>query len=84
MKKALQNKLNELGYVHYESNMYVKLKYDIVLCFKGSKIVDYYISVVRTIRNRNDIQKLKDKVDYYHTQLMIMYKDIEELERCQD
>lgn len=79
MKKTLQNKLNELGYVHYESNMYVKLKYDIVLCFKASKIVDYYISVIKTIRNRNDIQSLKDSIENYDNKLRIMWNDLEAL-----
>lgn len=79
MKKALQNKLNELGYIHYENNMYVKSKYDIVLCFKASKIVDYYISVIKTIRNRNDIQSLKDSVENYDKKLRIMWKDLEAL-----
>lgn len=79
MKKALQNKLNELGYIHYENNMYVKLKYDIVLCFKASKIVDYYISVIKTIRNRNDIQSLKDSIENYNNKLRIMWNDLEAL-----
>ena len=37
-------------------------------------------SLDRKIKNRNDIQKLHDSISNYHTQLMIMYKDIEVLE----
>lgn len=79
MKKVLQKKLEELGYIQYQTNMYVKLKYDIVLCFKANKIVDYYISVIRTIRNRNDIQSLKDSVENYDNKLRIMWNDLEVL-----
>lgn len=79
MKKALQKKLNELGYVHYESNMYVKKGYDIVLCIEASSIINYYISVIKTIKSRNDIQSLKDSVENYDNQLRIMWNDLEVL-----
>lgn len=77
MKKSMLNKLKELGYVKHQTDMYVKLKYDIVICFNASKIVDSYISIIRCIRNRNDIQDLHDRIENYDKQLKIMQKDLE-------
>lgn len=84
MKKAMLNKLNELGYSHYENNMYVKNGYSIVICFEASKIIDHYISVIRTIRNRNDIQAYKDSIECYDNQLRIMYEDLEVLRNVEN
>ena len=83
----LEEKLKELGYNKIGAIIY--RKGIIRLCVSAVKNKVYkslcHLFVDNTvISNRNDIQKLKDNIDYYHEQLMIMYKDIEELEKCQD
>ena len=81
----LEEKLKKLGYKTLNHIAYYKGIIRIVI--SRNKILKNTCHLridEKVIRNRNDIQKLKDKVDYYHEQLMIMYKDIEELELCQD
>ena len=82
----LEEKLIELGYEKTNYCFYFKKDIRIYVTWKADQILKDKCCVVierRKIKNRNDIQKLHDSISNYHTQLMIMYKDIEELEQCQ-
>lgn len=82
MKKAMLNKLSELGYEHYQKNMYVKN--DIVLKFEASKIIDNFISVGTFIRNIGDLQELDKRIFSYFDLLETMQKDLEELKNVEE
>ena len=76
----LEEKLIELGYT-YDGYVYWQ-KDKICLYMTPIKTIKKewcFVSVKFIIQNRNDIQKLKDSIDYYHEQLMTMYKDLEVL-----
>lgn len=52
-----------------------------------SKIIEKgcYISIkAHVIQNRNDIQELKDSIEYYDNQLKIMEKDLEVLKEYEE
>ena len=75
----LEQKLEELGYK--KSDIFWE-KDDIHIYLYSNKtlIEDYcYVHCSKWIQSRNDIQELKDSIDYYHEQLMIMEKDLEVL-----
>ena len=77
----LEEKLIELGYE--KTIYYFYSKQNIIIYIIENKILKENCCVVlerRKLKNRNDIQKLKDSIDYYHEQLMTMYKDLEVLE----
>ena len=79
----LEEKLKELGYTPDLFGFYTKK--DINILIHENKIYKDHCYVIvgqKNIRNKNDIQELKDSIDYYHEQLMIMQKDLEELKNA--
>ena len=77
----LEDKLKELGY-EYNKVVDVYSKDRIRIYIHNNRILknDCHIAIKNVIiQNRNDIQELKDSIDYYNEQLMTMYKDLEVL-----
>lgn len=76
----IEDKLKELGYEYDKYVYWVKDK--IYLYMSPIKTITEkwcFVKVNLIIQNRNDIQALKDSIDYYHEQLMTMQKDLEVL-----
>lgn len=83
----LEEKLIELGYKKHIYYFYSKQNIRVYINNKRNKILKENCCVLLErieIKNRNDIQKLHDDIEYYHEQLMMMYDDLKELELCQD
>ena len=73
----LEENLKELG---YELNMFgFYSKQDIKILAIKNKIFNNncYVEAIKEIKNRNDIQALKDSIEDYDNQLRIMKKDLE-------
>ena len=80
----LEQKLKDLGYK--KSSVFWK-KNDIYIYLFSNKTLfkEYcYVNFNKWIQSRNDIQALKDSIEYYDEQLKIMDKDLKELKKCQD
>ena len=77
----LEQKLIELG---YEKNIFgYYQKQNIQILVDKNKIFkkECYVEVAKEVRNRNDIQFIKDNIGNYDEQLKIMKKDLEELKK---
>lgn len=79
MKKAMLNKLLELGYTKYQTDMYVKDT--IVLQIYGSKIYSNHVDVCVLAKSIEDINVLESRLDFFREQVKIMNKDLEELKK---
>lgn len=79
MKKAMLNKLLELGYTKYQTDMYVKDV--IVLQIYGSKIYSNNVDVCVRAKSIEDIDELESRLDFFREQVKIMNKDLEELRK---
>ena len=79
MKKAMLNKLLELGYTKYQTDMYVKDV--IVLQIYGSKIYSKHVNVCVLAKSIEDIDELESRLDFFREQVKIMNKDLEELRK---
>ena len=80
----LEEKLIELG---YEKNIFgYYQKQNIQILIDNNKIFEKgcYVEVIKEVRNRNDIQFLKDNIEKYDKQLKIMRKDLEELKQYEN
>ena len=87
----LEQKLIELGYeksIYYcICDFYSKQDIRIYVNDTCNEVFKENCCVVlerKNLKNRNDIQELKDSIDYYHEQLMIMQKDLEMLRNVKD
>ena len=85
----LEEKLKELGYRPLNNELYDGhyLKENIYIVIHNNKIIKdiCYVAIKQqSIQNRNDIQALKDSIEYYDEQLKIMQKDLEVLKNVED
>ena len=79
MKKAkLEEKLKELGYKKNIFGYYQKQNIQILIDKNQNKIFEKgcYVEIIKEVRNRNDIQFVKNNIEKYDKQLKIMRKDI--------
>lgn len=81
MKKAMSNKLLELGYTKYRTDMYVKDA--IVLQYYGSssQIYSKYVNLTVLAESIEDIDRLESRLDFFREQVKIMNSDLEELRK---
>ena len=81
MKKAMSNKLLELGYTKYRTDMYVKDA--IVLQYYGSssQIYSKYVNLTVLAESIEDIDRLESRLDFFREQVKIMNSDLEELKK---
>lgn len=81
MKKAMSNKLLELGYTKYRNDMYVKDV--IVLQYYGSssQIYSKYVNLTVLAESIEDIDRLESRLDFFREQVKIMNSDLEELKK---
>ena len=81
MKKAMSNKLLELGYTKYRTDMYVKDV--IVLQYYGSssQIYSKYVNLTVLAESIEDIDRLESRLDFFREQVKIMNSDLEELKK---
>ena len=75
----LEEKLIELGYEKNIFGYYQKQDIQILIDKNKNKIFERNccVEVVKEVRNRNDIQFLRDNIEKYDKQLKIMRKDLE-------
>ena len=79
----LEEKLIELGYEKNIFGYYQKQNIQILIDKNKNKIFekDCYVEVAKEVRNRNDIQFIRDNIENYDKQLKIMQQDLEELRK---
>lgn len=83
----LEKKLIELGYEKTNYCFYFKKDIRIYITWKAHQILKDKCCVVierRKIKNRNDIQVLKDSIENYDNQLRILWNDLEALKKYEE
>jgi hypothetical protein len=77
----MSNKLLELGYTKYRTDMYVKDA--IVLQYYGSssQIYSKYVNLTVLAESIEDIDRLESRLDFFREQVKIMNSDLEELKK---